>query len=122
MTSAFTVATTIDHPVGPVWERLVDWDTADQWMSGVDALRAEGPTAAGTTLGLHGARQGAPGTHRSTETRAQYHAEVQPGRGYRRLCVRVCDSGPRHPREPGGRLLDDRSRATSRPGHQVRHS
>ena len=50
MTCAFTVATTIDHPVGLVWGRLVDWDAADQWMSGVDALRAEGPTAVGTTV------------------------------------------------------------------------
>lgn len=50
MTTAFTAATTIGHPVGRVWERLVDWDIAKQWMSGVDALRAEGPIAAGTTV------------------------------------------------------------------------
>lgn len=50
MARAFAVATTIDHPVGAVWERMVDWETADRWMSGVDALRAEGPTEAGTTL------------------------------------------------------------------------
>lgn len=50
MTTAFTAATTIGHPVGPVWEQLVDWDIAKQWMSGVDALRAEGPIAAGTTV------------------------------------------------------------------------
>lgn len=50
MTRAFTAETTIDHPVGRVWERLVDWDTAASWMPGVDALRADGPTAAGTTV------------------------------------------------------------------------
>ena len=38
------------QPVGTVWERLVDWDTADRWMPGVDAVRAAGPLAAGSTL------------------------------------------------------------------------
>ena len=50
MTEVFTAETTIDSPVDAVWARLVDWDTAAQWMSGVDELRAQGPTAAGTTL------------------------------------------------------------------------
>jgi carbon monoxide dehydrogenase subunit G len=51
MTEVFTAETTIDGPVDAVWARLVDWDTAAaQWMSGVDELRAQGPTAAGTTL------------------------------------------------------------------------
>ena len=50
MTEVFTAQTTIDRPVEVVWERLIDWDTAAEWMSGVDALRARGPTAAGTTL------------------------------------------------------------------------
>jgi carbon monoxide dehydrogenase subunit G len=50
MTKAFAVETTIDRPVDTVWARLVDWDAAARWMPGVDALRAEGPTAVGTAL------------------------------------------------------------------------
>jgi carbon monoxide dehydrogenase subunit G len=50
MTEVFTALTTIDRPVAAVWARLVDWDGAARWMSGVDALRADGPTATGTTL------------------------------------------------------------------------
>jgi uncharacterized protein YndB with AHSA1/START domain len=50
MTEVFTAHTTIDHPVDAVWARLVDWDSAARWMSGVDALHADGPTAIGTTL------------------------------------------------------------------------
>lgn len=40
----------LDHPVAAVWERLIDWDTADRWMPGVDAVHARGPLAAGSTL------------------------------------------------------------------------
>jgi carbon monoxide dehydrogenase subunit G len=50
MPEVFTAETTIDAPIDAVWARLIDWDTAAQWMSGVDALRAQGPTAAGSTL------------------------------------------------------------------------
>ena len=50
MPEVFTAETTIDAPIDAVWARLIDWDTAAQWMPGVDALRAQGPTAAGTTL------------------------------------------------------------------------
>ncbi len=50
MTEAFAVETMIDRPIDAVWSRLVDWDTAARWMSGVDALRAKGPTATGTEL------------------------------------------------------------------------
>jgi uncharacterized protein YndB with AHSA1/START domain len=50
MTEVFTAQTTIDRPVDAVWARLVDWDSAARWMSGADALRADGPTATGTTL------------------------------------------------------------------------
>lgn len=50
MTTAFTASTTVGQPVGAVWERLVDWDTANRWMPGVDAVRATGPLAAGSTL------------------------------------------------------------------------
>ena len=50
MTEVFTAEATIDRPVDAVWARLVDWDDAARWMPGVDALRAHGPTAPGTTL------------------------------------------------------------------------
>lgn len=70
MKTAFTAATTIGHPVGPVWERLVDWDSAKQWMSGVDALRAEGPIATGTTVVF---------TARGKERRGSI-AALEPGR------------------------------------------
>jgi carbon monoxide dehydrogenase subunit G len=50
MTEVFTAETTIDRPVDAVWARLIDWDFATEWMSGVEALRAHGPTAVGTTL------------------------------------------------------------------------
>ena len=50
MTRAFAAETTIDRPVDAVWARLIDWDSAALWMPGVDALRAQGPTASGTTL------------------------------------------------------------------------
>jgi carbon monoxide dehydrogenase subunit G len=50
MTEIFTAETTIARPVEAVWARLTDWDHAPQWMAGVDALHADGPTATGTTL------------------------------------------------------------------------
>ena len=50
MTEVFTAEVTIGRPVDSVWARLIDWDSAARWMSGVEALRAHGPTAAGTTL------------------------------------------------------------------------
>jgi carbon monoxide dehydrogenase subunit G len=50
MTTAFTAEATLDHPVGAVWERLVDWDNAHRWMPGVQAVRANGPVVAGSTL------------------------------------------------------------------------
>ncbi len=50
MTEAFRAETTIDRPVNEVWARLVDWDDAARWMSGVERLRAQGPTAVGTEL------------------------------------------------------------------------
>jgi len=50
MTEVFTAETTIGRPVDAVWARLIDWDIAARWMSGADALRADGPTVAGTTL------------------------------------------------------------------------
>lgn len=32
------------------WEHLVDWDSAAQWMPGVDSLHAAGETTVGTQL------------------------------------------------------------------------
>ncbi|MGA9747076.1 MAG: SRPBCC family protein [Nocardioides sp.] len=50
MTTAFTARATVGHPVAAVWERLVDWDSADRWMRGVDAVRAQGPVEVGSTI------------------------------------------------------------------------
>jgi carbon monoxide dehydrogenase subunit G len=49
-TEVFTAETVIDQPIDVVWARLIDWETAAGWISGVDALRAHGPTATGTTV------------------------------------------------------------------------
>jgi len=78
MTVAFTSATTIGQPVGPVFDRLVDWGSAAQWMPGVEALRAEGPLAAGTTLVF---------TARGKERRCTI-AAVEPGRSITLRSVR----------------------------------
>ncbi len=50
MTEVFTAETTIDRPIDAVWARLTDWDIAERWMPGVDAMHAYGPTTTGTTL------------------------------------------------------------------------
>ena len=70
MTEVFTAETTIDRPADAVWARLTNWDLATQWMSGVDALSADGPTATGTTLAF---------TTRGKK-RAGQIAAVDPGR------------------------------------------
>ena len=49
MVQAFTVTREVDHPAEEVWRRLTDWERAAGWL-GVDAIRADGPTAVGTTL------------------------------------------------------------------------
>jgi uncharacterized protein YndB with AHSA1/START domain len=49
MTQAFRTERVIDAPVDEVWRRMTDWDRAAGWL-GVDAIRADGPTEAGTTL------------------------------------------------------------------------
>jgi hypothetical protein len=70
MTVAFTSTTTVGQPVDRVWDRLVHWGSAAQWMPGVEALRDEGPLAAGTTLIF---------TARGKERRGTITA-VEPGR------------------------------------------
>jgi carbon monoxide dehydrogenase subunit G len=50
MTKVFTAETTINRPMDAVWARLIDWESAARWMPGVEALRADGPTAPGTEL------------------------------------------------------------------------
>jgi uncharacterized protein YndB with AHSA1/START domain len=121
MTEVFTAETTIGRPVDAVWARLIDWDSAARWMSGVDALRADGPTAPGTTLVF---------TTRGKQRTGQI-AALDPGRSItlrsiqggvtRRLCLHVCAERRWDAGEPGGRLPDDRSRAAARPGDQVCH-
>ena len=69
MTRAFATTREIDRPAEQVWERLIDWDRAAPWL-GVDAIRANGATAVGTTL-----RFTARGKDRTSEI-----AEVTPGR------------------------------------------
>ena len=49
MAQAFRVTRELDRPAGAVWEQLTDWDRAAEWL-GVESIRAEGPTAVGTTL------------------------------------------------------------------------
>lgn len=49
MAQAFRVDRKLDRPAEAVWAQLTDWDRAAEWL-GVDALRAEGPTAVGTEL------------------------------------------------------------------------
>jgi carbon monoxide dehydrogenase subunit G len=70
MTEVFNAETTINRPVDAVWARLIDWDRAARWMSGVEALRADGPTVAGTTLVF---------TARGRERTGQI-AALEPGR------------------------------------------
>jgi uncharacterized protein YndB with AHSA1/START domain len=69
MTTAFTATRTIDRPPDRVWASLIDWDRAAGWL-GVDTIRADGPTAVGTTL-----RFTARGKERISEITA-----VEPGR------------------------------------------
>ena len=121
MTTAFSAATTIGHPVGGFGS---GWSTGTSRSSGCRAWTLCAPRVPSPPARPWSSRREARSAwaHRSTRTRAQHHAEVGPGRGHRRLHVRVCGSRSGHPREPGGRLLDDRSGATSRPCHQVRHA
>ena len=83
MTEVFTAETTIGRPVDAVWERLIDWDIAARWMSGVDALRADGPTVAGTTLVFTTRGKERTGADRRPGPGTQHHPEVDPGRGDR---------------------------------------
>ena len=69
MVQAFEVTREVDHPVEQVWRQLTDWDRAAGWL-GVDSIRAEGPTRAGTTLTFV-----TRGKERTSEI-----AEVDPGR------------------------------------------
>jgi hypothetical protein len=121
MTEVFTAEITILRPVDAVWARLIDWNTAAQWMSGVDALRADGPTAAGTTL---------VSTTRGKQRTGQIAALVAgrsitlrsiQGGGDCRLRLHLCAARRRDAGEPSGRLPNDRSRAAARPGDQLGH-
>ena len=46
----FHAEATIDRPVADVWATLTDWSGLARWMAGIDEVRADGPTTAGTTL------------------------------------------------------------------------
>ena len=94
-------------------------DRAARWMSGVDALRADGPTAVGTNWcsprGVSSAR-----AHRRPGPGTPDHAPVRAGGGDRRLRVRVRAARRGHPGALGRRLSDDRAGAAARTGDQVR--
>jgi carbon monoxide dehydrogenase subunit G len=72
MTEVFTAEKAIGRPVDEVWARLTDWGSAAQWMPGVDALHAQGPTAVGTNLVF---------TTRGKERTGQI-AALDPGRSF----------------------------------------
>lgn len=46
----FHAEATIDRPVDEVWAVLTDWSGLDRWMDGIDDVRADGTTVAGTSL------------------------------------------------------------------------
>lgn len=48
--TAFRSAAVIAAPPMQVWRVLTDWGRAHRWLPGVQALAADGPTRAGTTL------------------------------------------------------------------------
>ena len=75
--------TTIDRPVTEVWARLVDWDDTARWMSGVEGMRAQGPTAVGTELIF---------TTRGKQRSSQI-AALDPGRSITLRSIRKADGG-----------------------------
>lgn len=50
MVQAFAVRERIEAPTDRVWAELTAWERAPGWMAGVEVMRADGPTAAGTHL------------------------------------------------------------------------
>ncbi len=62
MTRTLSVEEEIRRPAAEVWEALTDWKNAHRWMPGVEAMNAEGETAAGTKLTFR-----ARGADRSSE-------------------------------------------------------
>lgn len=47
-----TISTTevINRSPADVWNTVTDWTRAHEWMSGIDSMTADGPTAAGTEI------------------------------------------------------------------------
>ncbi len=70
MSRCFAVEATIDKPAAEVWDALTDWSNAHRWMSGIEAMKADGATAPGTTLTFY-----ARGKEREAEI-----ARCKPGR------------------------------------------
>ena len=62
MSVAFTARTTIARPANQVWEALVDWDSAQNWMRDVEWLRADGATEVGTRLTFRSRGKDRPST------------------------------------------------------------
>lgn len=50
MAIAFEVEERVARSPEAVWQRLTAWDSACEWMNGIDSMSAEGPTAVGTSL------------------------------------------------------------------------
>ena len=109
MARAFDVETWIDRDPQVVWKRLTDWERAADWMAGIDALEADGPSAAGTRLAFlaRGKRRESviaglePGrslvlTSRQGPVEATYTYRIEPERGGTRLrLLAECDvAGP----------------------------
>lgn len=69
MTEAFAVDVVVDRTPDQVWEGLTDWSQAHLWMSGVEWVRAEGPTEPGTILTFHARGKDRPAQIAEVEAR-----------------------------------------------------
>ena len=50
MAIAFEVEERVARSPETVWKRLTEWETAFEWMEGIDSMAADGPTEVGTSL------------------------------------------------------------------------
>jgi uncharacterized protein YndB with AHSA1/START domain len=50
MARSFYVEETISKPASEVWAAITDWDSAHEWMRGIDRMEADRETAEGTKL------------------------------------------------------------------------
>lgn len=91
MKQAFVSEATVTGTPEQVWSALTDWERADEWMAGVDALHVEGPTAPGTRIVFEARGRDRPATILAVDAgrslvvrseqgpvRAEYRYEVAP--------------------------------------------